>query len=176
MNRRLPERVHRVRSRRGWLTLVLFALTLGLVACSSEPRATRDDAGTVAAEGVLDASEIAVGDCINDEATTSEEVTEVSSVTAVPCGQPHDAEAYSVFDLPDGDFPGQEEVALAGEEQCMEDFESFIGTPYEESRYEIGTLFPTEEAWNEMADREFVCLVVDPAGAKLEGSLKGAAS
>jgi hypothetical protein len=174
MNRQL--RVHGVRPRRGWLTLALLALTLGLVACSSEPKATRDEAGTVAVEGSLDAFDIAVGDCIDDASTTSEEVTEVSSVTAVPCAQPHDAEAYSVFDLPDGDFPGQDEVSLAGEERCMQDFESFIGTPYEESRYEVSTMFPSEEAWNELADREFVCLVVDPAGAKLEGSLEGAAS
>jgi hypothetical protein len=160
---------------RGWLPVALFTLTVGLVSCSNEPEATRDETGAVASEGALDAFEIAVGDCIVDEAAASEEVVEVSSVTAVPCSRPHDAEAYSAFDLPDGDFPGDEEVAAAGDERCLEDFESFIGTPFEESRYDIFTIHPSEQTWNEMDDREVVCLVIDPEGGKLEGSLRGAA-
>jgi hypothetical protein len=153
---------------------VLAVVALGVAGCSSEPEAERDDTGAVASEGAVDAFQVALGDCVVDPATGSTETQEVQSVTAVPCDQPHDGEVYSVFDLPDGEFPGEEAVTSQSEERCLADFEGFVGTPYEESRYELSSLFPTKESWDTRDDREVVCIVVGPAGEKLTGSVKGA--
>ena len=149
-------------------------LVLALTGCAEErPTAQRDEAGAVATEGAVDPFEVALGDCVEQPVGSEEEVEEVEEVKAVPCGQPHDGEVYAVFDLPDGDFPGDEEVAAAGEERCVKDFGTFIGTPYEESQYDITSLFPTRESWETKDDREYVCIVVAPEGQQATGTLKG---
>ena len=149
-------------------------LVLALTGCAEErPTAQRDDAGAVATEGAVDPFEVALGDCVEQPVSSqSEEVEEVESVKAVPCGQPHDGEVYAVFDLPDGDFPGEKEVAAAGEDRCVEEFGTFVGTSYDDSQYEITSLFPTRDSWESQDDREYVCIVVAPEGQKATGTLK----
>lgn len=161
MHRRLP-------------AAVLLTLCLGLTACSSEPEATRDDTGAVASQGAVDAFSVALGDCVQEPPAT-DDVELVEQVEAVPCDQPHDGEVYALFDMPDGDFPGEEAVSTAGDDRCVTEFATFIGTSYEESRYDITTLFPTQDSWEELDDREVVCIVLDPEGGQLTGSLEGVA-
>ena len=154
------------------LPVVLLVLCLAASGCSDEPEAARDDSGAVASEGAVDPLDVEVGDCVK-EPTASGTATEVESVSAVPCDQPHDGEIYATFDLPDGEFPGDEQVSTAGEQRCVEEFATYVGISYEESAYELSTLFPSQETW-EQGDREYVCIAVDPAG-ELTGSVKGAA-
>ena len=156
--------------------IVLLALALTTTACGSdEPAAQRDEAGAVATEGSIDAFDVELGDCVQQPDADDADVEEVESVEAVPCDQPHDGEVYSIFDLPDGDFPGDEEVGAAGEDRCVEDFGSFIGLSYDESVYDITSLFPTRESWESADDREYVCIAVAPKGETVTGSLEGAA-
>ena len=157
------------------LPLTLLALVLATGCGANErPTAERDEAGAVATEGAVDPFEVKLGDCVEQPVSNdSEEVEEVESVKAVPCEQPHDGEVYAVFDLPDGDFPGEEEVAAAGEDRCVEEFATFVGTAYEESQYDITSLFPTRDSWETQDDREYVCIVVAPEGQTATGTLKG---
>jgi hypothetical protein len=128
----------------------------------------------VAGEGAVDPFDVALGDCVEQPVSSdSEQVEEVEEVQAVPCGEPHDGEVFAVFDLPDGDFPGEEQVAAAGEDRCVEEFATFVGTAYEQSQYDITSLFPTRESWEKEGDREYVCIVVAPEGQQATGSLKG---
>lgn len=157
------------------LPAVLLTLALGATGCAAErTTAERDEAGAVASEGAVDPFEVKLGDCVEQPVSGSDDqVEEVESVKAVPCGQPHDGEVYAVFDLPDGDFPGDEEVAAAGEERCVSEFATFIGKPYDDSQYDITSLFPTRESWEGQDDREYVCIVVAPKGQQATGTLKG---
>ena len=150
--------------------LVLLTLCLGLSACSDEPEAPRDDAGAVESEGAVDALELAVGDCVQEPTEASEGV---ASLTAVPCDQPHDGEVYSTFDLPDGEFPGDEEVAAAGEPQCEEDFAAYVGVPFSESQLSVTTLYPSRETWEQRDDREYVCIAL--GSEELTASVKDSA-
>jgi len=159
---------------RRYLFAALLDGSLGLSACSSGTEATRDEAGAVASEGSVDAFSVQLGDCLNEPIPAGEALQEVEDVAATPCGQPHDGEVYAVFDLPDGDFPGDDAVGKAGEERCVTDFEAFIGMPYDDSALEFFTYQPTEASWETQDDREIVCVVVDPE-AKTTGSLEGAA-
>lgn len=93
---------------------------------------------------------------------------------AVPCAEPHDNEVYHSFLMPDGEFPGQAAIDAAVEETCLNEFESFVGMAYDVSTLDIFPLTPTEQGWDELADREIICTVYDPAG-QTSGSLKGAA-
>ena len=129
------------------LPVVLLLAVLGTAGCASEPAAARDASGAVTTEGSVDAFAVALGDCIDepdDAADSEDEVTDVDSVRAVPCDAPHDGEVYSVFDLPDGDYPGEDEIVSTGDERCLEDFEAFVGVPYDDSKYDFTTLFPSE--------------------------------
>lgn len=126
----------------------------------------------------VDAFDIAVGDCIvypeEQAAEQSAETTEApSEIETVSCEQPHDSEVYTVFDLPDGDFPGDEEVMAAADERCAGDFEAFVGNSYDNSILDIEYFFPSEESWSFDGDREVACMVYHLEGEQLTGSVKG---
>ena len=149
--------------------LVAGAVVAGsLLGCSQG--ATRDaDSQEITEAGTADAFALQIGDCFND--TTEEELVEVP---AVPCSEPHDNEVYYLFDLPEGEFPGDEAVLAAAEEGCLAQFDAFVGMAYEDSELDWFPLSPTEAGWTAIGDREIVCSVWDPAG-QTEGSLKGVA-
>lgn len=145
---------------------VLALLTT--TACNSEPE--RDDAGAIVEEAELDAFSIKIGDCI--EAPEAE--VETSVVKASPCSDPHQSEAYHLFNIPGDEYPGAESLSDTAGTGCLEAFEPFVGLDYNSSRYDITWLEPTTESWAQ-GDREVVCLVVDVNGELLTGSAAGTA-
>lgn len=115
---------------------------------------------------------IEVGDCLNTAGLSS--VDQVSDVPVVPCTEPHDDEVYHAYEVADGEFPGEETIESDAMTTCQEEFASFIGVAYEESALDFWPMYPTEGSW-ENGDREVLCIAWDPSGAKLTGSLAGAA-
>ncbi len=113
-----------------------------------------------------------VGNCFDDEAAPGSEPTELSSVPIVECAEPHDNEVFALFDLADGDFPGQSTVETSAFEGCVERFEAFVGLSYEESSLGLYPIYPTSGSWDQ-GDREVVCAVYDSTLAKIEGSVQG---
>jgi hypothetical protein len=111
-----------------------------------------------------------VGDCITNEIAGSS----ISEFDTVECTEPHTAELIHKFDLPDGDFPGQEEIGTAVAEGCQGSaFEDYVGTPYAESEIYVFPVTPTEETWNEADDREVLCFGGLQDGADLTESIEG---
>ncbi len=117
----------------------------------------------------VDVFSVSVGDCINDFGTS-----EVSSVEAIDCAQPHDYEVYAEVTIPGDAFPGEEAVTTAANDECVAAFDAFVGLSYQESLLDFSYLAPTEESWQLNGDRLITCLIVDPAG-QTSGSLAGAA-
>jgi hypothetical protein len=115
---------------------------------------------------------IRVGDCLNtaDLDTTSE----VSDVPVVPCSEPHDDEVYYAYTLADGEFPGEDAIIADADATCIPEFATFVGLAYEESALDYWPMYPTAGSW-ENGDREVLCIAWDPSGAKLTGTLAGAA-
>ncbi|MBO1753103.1 septum formation family protein [Actinotalea sp. BY-33] len=118
-------------------------------------------------ESVFD---LEVGDCMNSPDVADEEL---SSVSTVPCDEPHDAEAYAAMMFEDGDFPGLQGVVSASEAYCLDEFETFIGLPYDASELGVTSIYPTQDSWDRLDDREVLCLVIDEQG-DVTGSLEGA--
>jgi hypothetical protein len=112
-----------------------------------------------------------VGDCFNE---ATEDVGEVEDVGAVPCAEPHDFEVFFAFDMTESDYPGQDEAFNIGQERCIEEFEGFVGIPYDESVLDIFVLAPTQESWDR-GDREILCSVYALDESKLTGSMEGTA-
>ena len=132
----------------GLAATVLLVATAG--ACANVP--------TAAVGECLDSSELGDG--------------EVSSLPTFPCENPHDLEVYEVANLPDGEFPGDDEVQDAAENLCVAAFEPYVGSPYAESELFINFLTPTQDTWESNDDREVICLLVSEETTE---SLKGTA-
>lgn len=131
---------------------------------------TRNDQGEITEGGGLGAFVIQEGDCMN---LPSDNL--VQSVEGLPCGQSHDAEVYSLFDMATGSsaYPGDDAVSTTAEDGCLDRFHAFVGVAYEYSVLDVYYLHPTEESWDEMDDREIVCMITAYDGSKLTGSMRG---
>jgi hypothetical protein len=132
--------------------------------------ADRDSSGSIVGGGNIDAFHMQVGDCFNDASSYDEEIM---NLPGVPCSEPHDNEAFAVFDVSMSTYPGDDmgEVAF---DACMQHFERFVGNDYQSSELDIMTLYPTTTSWQQN-DREVVCALYDMDANKLRGSVKGKA-
>ncbi len=150
-----------------WGIYILAAL--GFVIYGAATDVDRDSTGAIVGGGTVDAFNMRVGDCFDDSDSYNEEI---SSVPGVPCSDPHDNEAFAVFDLTIADYPGHDEMGVLAFDACMAQFEGFVGRDYESSSLEITTMYPTQGSWAE-ADREVVCAVYNMEADKLLGSAQG---
>ncbi|MGK3953223.1 septum formation family protein [Microbacterium sp. I2] len=142
-----------------------------LVPASEPVRDAQTDEVTEANDNA-DVFAIQVGDCLATADMGS--VDEVTSIPVVPCADPHDDEVYYAYDLAEGEYPGEEAVKADADATCIPEFANFIGLAYEESVLDYWPLYPTEGSWAS-GDREVLCIAWDPSGAKLTGTLAGAA-
>ncbi|MGY6497404.1 MAG: septum formation family protein [Microcella sp.] len=165
----------RARLRRAGLLAIATAAAISLAGCSllgsafgGDTTARDDDGQVVEQNDAADVFTIRVGDCLND-ASAGDEVTEVP---LVPCSEPHDSEVFASIIMTGDAFPGNDAVIAEADDACFERFEEFVGIPYVDSIYDFSYYFPTEGSWAG-GDREILCVIYDPAGQKLTGSLEG---
>ena len=131
--------------------------------------AQRNDAGEIMEAGTVDAFEVRVGDCFQDAAFASEDVSEVPGI---PCSDPHDNEVFAVFDVP-GDWPGDEAIEEMAYQGCYDRFAGAIGKSYEESIIDYTVIYPSEGSWQERGDREVLCVGYHMEYEQLTGSIIG---
>ena len=135
------------------------------------PDASRNDSGQISTEGNVSAFSLRIGDCYDDPAP---DVTVIESVEGIPCTLPHDNEIYAITQISGSVFPGSEEVISLARDFCLGQFEDFVGIEYASSVLDITYVFPTEESWNRINDREIACSVFHMDDEQLSGSMKGA--
>jgi len=116
-----------------------------------------------------------VGDCFDDNSDVPD-ITGTSLIEAaveqVPCSGTHDAEVYFVFDHPappDSPYPGDGPIFDTSIARCMEQFEGFVGAPYETSALDVYFLAPSPEGFSRLDDRKIVCAVVNLDTTPLAG-------
>ena len=149
----------------GWVVVVAAG-----VAVATLGGADRSNSGSIVTAGRVAAADLRVGDCIQFPAAA---VTTVKTFDAVPCSQPHDAEAYAGGDLPlNGAWPGETAVRTATDQQCADAFEPFVGTSIDNTALSVSYFYPEQNAWD-AGDRGYIC-VVGADGSKTSGTLKGA--
>jgi len=127
---------------------------VGYAGLGGQDNTTRDDAGEIVDGGEIGAFRIQVGDCLGG---LDEGIFE--SAEGLPCTEPHQYEVYFAFNLEDGPFPGDSAVAAEADDRCYDAFTPFVGSAYEESIYGFTSLMPTEGSWEELDDREVLCIV-----------------
>lgn len=148
---------------------IYIAAALGFAIYGASTNVDRDDSGAIVGSGTVDAFNVRVGDCFDSVDSYDDEV---SSVPGVPCGEPHDYEAFAVFDVSIDSYPDGDAMGELAYESCLERFETWVGRDYESSSLEITTMYPSTESWQQ-DDREIVCAVFDMDSNKLVGSSAG---
>lgn len=148
---------------------IAVAAAIAATAFGIATAAERNDAGEITSAGAVDAFEVRVGDCFDDGAFAS---SEISEVPGVPCAEPHDNEVYATFDI-SGDWPGDERIEELSDEGCYERFAATIGRSYEESVIDYTTIYPSQGSWKQRDDREVVCVAYHMELEKLTGSVIG---
>lgn len=110
-----------------------------------------------------------VGACVN----TSDFEGEITEIPTVDCSEEHDAQVFHTFDLDDGDYPGDEAIGTAAQEECLPAFEEFVGADYQESSLDINIIPPSQETWDEADDREVICIAYTMDGSTSTESFEG---
>ncbi len=164
-------------SRQDGVGIAVLAVALGVVlaGCSGYGRTvpTRDDSGAIVKEAETNPFALIVGDCLGEPDPNGS--GEISSLTVIPCSDPHAFEAYAAMDLPDGGYPGEAKVTAAADEFCVDGFESFVGSAYDGSDLAIQYEYPSDTNWTWKEDRQVMCLVGPADAAPVTGSLKNTA-
>ena len=153
---------------KSWAVYLMAVVGFGIYGAATS--VDRDSSGAIVAEGNIGAFNVRVGDCFNDVGFDDE----VSSVPGIPCSDPHDNEAYAVFDVSVPSYPEGEGMSELAYESCMDRFAAYVGKDYESSSLEITTMFPSQQSWREN-DREVICAVFDMNAQKLTGTARGSA-
>lgn len=142
---------------------------------------TRDSSGDITESGELGAFALNVGDCVNDPSMLGQgtEPGTVGSFTGVPCAETHTGEVILVasdFFADETAMPTEQEMFQSGGQRCVEALDEYTGTSYTDSNYDVSVLYPTQESWDLMDDRELVCIgvVLSETGTPVEsvGSIK----
>ncbi|MEV0416446.1 DUF4190 domain-containing protein [Streptomyces sp. NPDC050448] len=131
---------------------------------------TRDTSGQVTTPGSVDVEDIRTGDCFNTGGKLAEYDDKNGgeagfSVKIVPCGEPHEGEAYSVFDLEDGSYPGKEKVISVAEEKCAgKALTDYVGADAKlPDTLEVFYYYPQPATWIR-GDREVTCFLGHTSG------------
>jgi hypothetical protein len=134
---------------------VAVALSFGAGACSDD-------------ESVFNAE---VGECIESLADLSGSITELPEAS---CDEDHEGEIFFLVEHEgdDDEFPGTDDVESEAREECEGDeFEDYVGVPYDETPIALAYITPSEDSWGD-GDRETIC-VLTLAGERVDESFEG---
>lgn len=140
-----------------WLVIISLVVA-AVVVYDSGPE--RDDSGQLTTEGSISVEDLSIGDCLGE----LPEDGHLFTVPGVPCGEPHHAQVYGTFDLPDGDWPGEEAVFVQADDACIDLLAAFPDA-YDDPTVEVFYLYPTRTSWR-AGDREVVCIAEYLDGAR----------
>jgi hypothetical protein len=114
---------------------------------SNSHKANRDSGGTISKSGTLDAISLRAGDCYEKPGDPS---IAFSSIKAIPCTQPHDAQAFSSFTYPGATsvLPSDSDMQTNAEPQC----ETAAKTKVDESKVpqnaNLMLIFADDHTWS----------------------------
>jgi len=149
------------------MTAALGLVTVVVLAgCAATP-GPRDSSGQVTARATVDTYSLQVGDCTGPIPAGA-----VDRFVLIPCSDKHNWEAFARTTMDDGAFPGTTAVADRASSFCGDAFTTFVGVKRSKSAYELTSLQPTKQTWDNFGDREIICLAGRSTGT-VTGSLEG---
>lgn len=101
---------------------------------------------------------LSVGDCTSPPSNIQAQIT---TLKIVPCSVTHTEEVYSLLSESGGSgasYPGATKLQTFAQAGCLQHFEPYVGTPYEDSSLFFTYLLPSVQSWA-ANDRTVVCLI-----------------
>lgn len=141
------------------LALVVSFVALAFASAMQEEDPTPGDAGSPVVDGseLVPFDDLEVGDCLPYVEYNEDDL--ISELPVVPCDQPHSEEVYFIFTVDGDSFPGEESLEQTAWGRCVEEFEGYVGTSYEESAIDFYTYQPTRTSWTATDDRTIHCIL-----------------
>jgi hypothetical protein len=131
--------------------------------------ASRSSTGDITKGGDLTSNDLRVGDCWDMKDPSADKV---DNVTARPCTESHEYEAFFIGSMPEGIYPTEGAFSTFVQSACIPAFGTYIGKTYDDSVLDISWLYPETKGWT-LGDRTIECSAYDPRNSKLTASLKG---
>lgn len=76
----------------------------------------------------------------------------------VPCAESHHQEVFAAPEFPDGPFPEEDLYFGMADDACGDLFAQYTGHAVEDTPWEYGWLYFTEEQWND-GNRAVICVI-----------------
>jgi hypothetical protein len=145
-----------------WIVLIVAGAGAAQLGSATRSPTT----GKITHSGSLSAFSLAVGDCFNNPVGA----TSVTSVTAIPCNQPHNAQIYAKFNLSGSDFsyPGTPALLRLATNGCNARIGSLDKSKITNSMT-IRLLYPLADSWLD-GERTVACMIANPT-ANITSSL-----
>lgn len=134
------------------LSALWFAVAAGVIALISSGAFDDFAKNFETSSQRVDVNELAAGECVNGL-----QAGRVETVQRVPCTDPHQAEAFAVFYLDPGEWPGEEAVTRAAEEGCVTRMQTSFPEAYEDRSIGVFFFHPSISTWR-LDDRKVTCL------------------
>jgi hypothetical protein len=141
------------------LGVLVVVLIIGGVswAITNAHKANRDSSGNINKQGNLDAFSIKVNDCYEKP---TDALTGFSSVKAIPCDQPHNAQVFFSFTFPNATStaPTDDQLKSTVDPQCT----TAAGTKVDQNKAPqnamMNYLVPDDTAWGQ-GHHEILCVI-----------------
>jgi hypothetical protein len=145
-----------------WIVLIVAGAALGNLGSATRSPAT----GKITHSGSLSALSLRVGDCFDNPPGA----TSITSVTAVPCSQPHNAQIYAKFDLSGSilSYPGMPALTRLATSGCNARVGSLDKSEITNSM-RLRFLYPEADSWLD-GNRTVACMIANTA-ANITSSL-----
>jgi hypothetical protein len=139
------------------LSVVWLVVLVVLIAVGASGGAHRSGSGHISKRGSLNIFALHLGDCLNNP-----NVQSVSSVAAVPCTQPHNAQVFAQFDATGSGYPGATALTRQSTNSCNSRVNGNLDRSKITGTMSIRFIFPLAGSWA-LGHRIVSCLIVDPA-------------
>lgn len=130
------------------LTVFCALLVAGcgfLSGCASQPVATSD---------------LKVGDCFNMPEEVLTGTQPAGQVERLDCEHSHNSQVVGIKKLSGNSYPGEKQLYDLALKECAREFESFVGTSYRDSKWDLYPLSPTETTWQDEGERKLTCVAL----------------
>lgn len=160
------------------VSLLLLAATSSDGAPSAIPSERPTDGGTstehpdpssIEGAEMTTFADLEIGDCLPLVVYDEDEL--VFELPVVPCEQPHTDEVFFIYDVEDGEFPGDDALTESSWNGCYEAFQAYVGTSYEASELDFYNYQPTKGTWIREGDRTVQCILF--SYEDVTGTLRG---
>ena len=151
-----------------WAGLLALGI-IGVVSGTSQSTSSSATAGSGGSGGSAGQPEIFVDDLEAGDCFSGGRTDQIDLVTPVPCTSAHESQVVTIFELPDGDYPGEDEVIAAAEEGCADKADPLL-TDAAFDDLEPSFIYPDSYTWR--GDRTVLCLVEAPTGTTTGSALR----